>query len=165
MIRECTEKDLPQVLEIINQAAFAYEGKIPEECWHQPFMPIEYLQSEINDGVRFFGFAIGPCFLGVMGIQERVGVTLIRHAYVLPREQGKGIGRRLLEHLLKLAASPRVLVGTWKSNEKAVRFYRNAGFVELPDKESAQLLDEYWEIEDVHSHASLVLEWKGKGAR
>lgn len=161
MIRECTDKDLPQVLEIINQAASAYEGKIPEECWHQPYMPIEYLQSEVGDGVRFFGFAIGPCLLGIMGIQERECVTLIRHAYVLPREQGKGIGRRLLDYLLGMAASSRVLVGTWKSNEQALRFYKHAGFVELPEEESMRLLDEYWRIEDIHSRASVVLERKG----
>ncbi len=146
------------VLEVINQAAMAYRDKIPEDCWHQPFMPIEYLESEMRDGVGFFGFAIGPCLLGVMGIQEREGATLIRHAYVLPREQGKGIGYRLLEHLLQLAKSPNILVGTWKSNDQAIRFYKKAGFKELSHDKSMELLDRYWDLNKVHCEASIVLE-------
>ena len=68
--------------------------------------------------------------IGVMGIQPVGDVDLIRHAYVLPGSQGRGIGRALLEHLRALSAR-RILVGTWAAAEWAIRFYRRNGFEQV----------------------------------
>ena len=37
-IRECREQDRDQILEIINAAAIAYRGVIPDDRWHEPYM-------------------------------------------------------------------------------------------------------------------------------
>ena len=47
-----------------------------------------------------------------MGTQDVDDVTLIRHAYVLPERQGRGVGHGLLVHLMDLPHRP-LLVGTW----------------------------------------------------
>jgi GNAT superfamily N-acetyltransferase len=57
-----------------------------------------------------------------MGIQDVRDVTLIRHAYVLPVHQGRGIGGALLTFLAEQTTSP-LLVGTWAAADWAIRFY------------------------------------------
>ena len=48
-------------------------------------MPLEELAREIADGVEFWGEEADGELLGVMGIQHRGEVDLIRHAYVRTR--------------------------------------------------------------------------------
>jgi hypothetical protein len=38
MIRKGTDEDFDNILNIINDAAIAYKGVIPEDRWHQPYM-------------------------------------------------------------------------------------------------------------------------------
>jgi hypothetical protein len=78
VIRPCTEADAPQIFAIINDAAVAYKGIIPADRWHEPYMPMDHLLSEMADGVRFVGYDDGG-LVGVMGIQDRGDVDLIRH--------------------------------------------------------------------------------------
>ena len=77
--------------------------------------------------------------LGIMGIQPMSDVDLIRHAYVAPGTQRRGIGGALLEHLMR-EATRRVLVGTWAAAEWAIRFYRRHGFEPVPRERIAPLL-------------------------
>ena len=52
-----------------------------------------YLTSEVEDGVVFQGFVDSDNnLLGVMGIQEKCDVFLIRHAYVRTLARRQGIG-------------------------------------------------------------------------
>ena len=83
--------------------------------------------SSIAAGVRFFSYETGGELLAVMGIQDVDDVTLIRHAYVLPRAQRSGIGGRLLRSLLTTTSKP-VLVGTWADASWAIAFYEKVGF-------------------------------------
>ena len=55
MIRRCDDDDFEIIYEIINDAAQAYEGKIPPDLWSEPYMSRDELQSEITDGVVFWG--------------------------------------------------------------------------------------------------------------
>ena len=113
-ITRCGTADLPIILEIINESALAYKGVIPADRWHQPYMPLAELESEIGKGVCFFGCKLGTRMVGIMGIQDVKDVTLIRHAYVRTECRGQGIGRALLEHMNGLTSRP-VLIGTWKA--------------------------------------------------
>ncbi len=38
MIRLCPADDLQRIYEVINEAAGAYKGAIPDDCWHEPYM-------------------------------------------------------------------------------------------------------------------------------
>src|SRR5262245_28219376 len=99
VIRRRTDDERDAIVAIVNAAAEAYRGVIPADRWHEPYMPREELDAEIAAGVEFWGYEDGG-LLGVMGIQNVRDVDLIRHAYVLPRSQGRGVGGRLLAHLL-----------------------------------------------------------------
>lgn len=103
MIRLCRPEESHLIEEIINTAAAKYRGVIPEDCWHDPYMGRTELSNEIAQGVEFWGWEETGLLIAVMGVQDVKDVTLIRHAYVLPEYQGRGIGSLLLEHLAKLA--------------------------------------------------------------
>ena len=77
MIAKCEEKDFNNIYNIINDAAIAYKGIIPEDRWHEPYMPQEELQKQINEGVEFWGYKENDEIIGVMGIQFKGDVTLI----------------------------------------------------------------------------------------
>ena len=38
MIRCCANADFPAIEAVINEAAQAYRGVIPADCWHEPYM-------------------------------------------------------------------------------------------------------------------------------
>jgi GNAT superfamily N-acetyltransferase len=172
MIRPCTDADLTRIFQIINQAATAYRGVIPGDCYHEPYMPLDELQAESQE-MTFFGWEEPGELVGIMGYQpiapaRRTGrrplaVTLIRHAYVLPDSQRRGVGSALLQHLVGLAMTPRpelvegprLLVGTWAAASWAIAFYEKHGFRLLPDGDL--LLRTYWHIPDRQRETSVVL--------
>ena len=75
------------MLAIVNDAAQAYRGVIPTDRWHEPYMPADELAQEIADGVVFWVAEEEGRPLGVMGIQDKVDVALVRHAYTAPTMQ------------------------------------------------------------------------------
>jgi GNAT superfamily N-acetyltransferase len=156
MISKCTESDIDEIFEIINNAALAYKGVIPGDRWHEPYMSAEEIRHEIKDGVIFWGFEQEGCLAGVMGIQHKGDVVLIRHAYVLTRLRRQGIGEKLLRHLEGLTDKP-ILVGTWKEASWAVSFYRKNGYCLVSEKEKNQLLRKYWSIPERQIDTSVVL--------
>ncbi|MCP4327274.1 MAG: GNAT family N-acetyltransferase [Alphaproteobacteria bacterium] len=155
-IRSATEDDFDAVVEIVNTAAEAYRDVIPAACWHEPYMPDTELATEIAAGVEFSLLDDSGEVLGVMGIQDRGAVYLIRHAYVRPAHQGRGIGTRLLMNLLKTTDRP-VLIGTWAAAHWAIRFYQHHGFAVVTETEKNRLLKTYWTIPERQIENSVVL--------
>lgn len=155
-IRPCDDRDEPEILQIVNAAAIAYRGVIPDDRWHEPYMPLEQLRSEIHAGVRFTGCHAADELVGVMGIQPVRNVRLIRHAYVLPGLQGRGVGSRLLEHLTQSDNGP-ILIGTWAAASWAIGFYERHGFGLVPTAAVAPLLHNYWHIPERQIETSVVL--------
>lgn len=160
MIRRCEAKDASKIYEIVNEAATAYEGVIAEDCYHRPYMSYQELEREMAR-VTFFGWVENGELVGVMGIEPVADTTLVRHAYVLPRYQGRGIGRKLLHHIKKATRTPRLLVGTWAAAGWAISFYRKNGFELLPDKD--RLLQKYWDIPLRQVATSVVMGAEIKG--
>jgi len=156
MIRRCDEADMPALYEIINDAAQAYQGVIPPDRWHEPYMPRDALEREIADGVEFWGEEANGELLGVMGIQHRGEVDLIRHAYVRTRVHGQGVGTRLLAHLVSSTQKP-LLIGTWADARWAVRFYEKNGFRLLSREETGRVLRRFWNIPERQVETSVVL--------
>jgi GNAT superfamily N-acetyltransferase len=156
MIRPCTDVDIPAMDEIINAAARAYRGVIPEDCWHEPYMSRSDLRAEIGAGVGFSGWDDAGILLGIMGIQRVREATLIRHAYVRPGRQGQGIGAALLTSLVTQAGGP-LLVGTWAAAHWAIRFYERHGFRLVEPEEKDRLLESYWTIPARQQEVSVVL--------
>jgi GNAT superfamily N-acetyltransferase len=154
MIQQCQPEDASRIYFIINQAARAYEGVIPADCYHQPYMPMAELESEMRR-MTFFGWEENGELIGVMGLEPIKNVTLIRHAYVLPEWQRRGISTKLLGYIKGLVNTSRLLVGTWADARWAIDFYQKHGFKLLPDKD--ELLKTYWDIPQRQIETSVVL--------
>jgi GNAT superfamily N-acetyltransferase len=156
MFRKGREADLPAMLAIVNAAAQAYRGVIPPDRWHEPYMPAEELEKEIADGIEFWVAVDDGRPVGIMGIQDKGDVTLVRHAYVAPTAQRKGVGTSLLRYVRSLTEKP-VLIGTWADASWAIDFYRRNGFRVVPRDEKDVLLRKYWSIPERQVEASVVL--------
>ena len=154
MIRKCQTNDVKRISFIINEAAKAYEGVIPSDRYHQPYMAMDELGQEMKR-MEFFGWEVNGELVGVMGFEPIKDVTLVRHAYVLTQWQRRGTGSRLLNYFKEQAATSRLLVGTWADAHWAVAFYRKHGFKLMPNKD--ELLETYWNIPQRQIETSVVL--------
>lgn len=154
--RPLVPSEADAVLAIINDAACAYRGAIPPDCWHEPYMSPAELQRELAARVEFDGAEIAGVLCGVMGLQDRGEVVLIRHAYVARGHQRRGIGGELLRRLLARSDKP-VLIGTWAAATWAIDFYRRHGFRVVSADEKSSLLERYWAVPARQCAASVVL--------
>ena len=155
-VRPCRDDDRTAILAIVNAAAEAYRDVIPADRWHEPYMPRDELDGEIAAGVTFWGVENGGALIGVMGFQSVRDVDLIRHAYVLPGSQRRGVGGALLR-FLRRQSTRRMLVGTWDAAEWAIRFYRRHGFELVSPARKTVLLKTYWSIPERQIETSVVL--------
>jgi len=155
-IRIAAPADFDAIFAIVNSAAQAYRGVIPADRWHEPYMPRAELDREIAQGVEFWVAEERGKLQGVMGIQDRGDVALVRHAYVSPGLQRGGIGTMLLRHVLGLTAKP-VLIGTWADAKWAIDFYRRNGFTVVSKTQKNALLAKYWSIPARQVETSVVL--------
>jgi GNAT superfamily N-acetyltransferase len=167
IIRPCVAADLPAIFAIVNDAAQAYKGVIPADCWHDPYMPLDELEQAIRDGVDFWGYESDGELSGVMGIEDRGDVTLIRHAYVRTAQRRIGIGEKMLRRLEGMTAKP-ILIGTWSAAAWAIRFYEKNGYRLLSRPEIDRLLRKYWSIPERQIETSVVManaRWRSPEAK
>ena len=155
-IHRCVEGERDAILAVVNAAAQAYRGVIPDDRWRDPYMERAQLDREIDGGVEFWGSERDGGLVAVMGVQDVGEVDLIRHAYVHPDHQRGGLGAAMLEHLMGLRTR-RTLVGTWAAADWAVRFYERHGFMLVAPERTADLLRRYWDIPERQIETSVVL--------
>ena len=144
------------ILEIINDAAQAYRGVIPPECWHEPYMSTAELVGEMAEGVVFWVLEQDNELTGVMGLQDKGGVDLIRHAYVRTRHRRQGIGSELLRRVEAQSEKP-ILIGTWAAATWAIDFYRAHGYQVTSNAVKTALLHRYWTVPERQMAPSVVL--------
>jgi GNAT superfamily N-acetyltransferase len=157
MIRRLTEQDTEAIHNIINEAARADKGHIPDDCYQEPYMRLWELRREMAQ-MRLYGWEEHGRLVAVAGFQPLDDVTLVRHVYVLPEYQHRGIGTRLCNYLKRLTRTRKLLVGAWEGAAWAIHFYKKLGFKMMPDKNA--LLDRYWHIPPRQRDVSVVLGLK-----
>ena len=155
-IRLCRNDERGVIFAIVNAAAEAYRHAIPPDRWHEPYMQASELEHEIASGVVFWGYESDGVLMGVMGVQSVRDVDLIRHAYVLPDWQGRGVGSALIRHLRSIGTR-QMFVGTWAAAAWAIRFYERHGFARVSPEIKNLLLRTYWAIPDRQVETSVVL--------
>ena len=163
LIRQSLPRDFVAILAIINDAAVAYRGVIPADRWHEPYMSASDLETQIDEGVVFWIAEGEGGLLGVMGIQDKGEVALVRHAYVASTAQRSGVGTKLLRHVEGLVDKP-ILIGTWAAASWAIEFYQRNGFTLVPSGDKDRLLRTYWLIPARQVETSVVLanqRWRG----
>jgi N-acetylglutamate synthase-like GNAT family acetyltransferase len=161
IVRRSVDADFAAILAVVNDAAQAYRGVIPADRWHDPYMSSDELAGEIADDVVFWIAEQDGLLAGVMGLQDKEEVVLVRHAYVASTAQRAGVGTTLLRYVEGLVDKP-ILIGTWAAASWAIEFYRRNGFTVVPTAEKDHLLRTYWSIPDRQVETSVVLasrEW------
>lgn len=156
MIRKCIDSETEIIYAIINDAAKAYENVIPSDRWKKPYMEMDELKEQIEDGVVFYCDEQDNEVLGVMGIQDKGDVILIRHAYVRTKNRKAGTGTKLLKYLTDGQPKP-ILIGAWKDADWAINFYLKNGFKLAKEEEKNVLLKKYWRIPERQVETSVVL--------
>ncbi|OFX16226.1 MAG: hypothetical protein A2V59_04750 [Armatimonadetes bacterium RBG_19FT_COMBO_69_19] len=155
-IRALGPEDRDPAVAVINVAARWYREFLPAEDLHDPEMTPEVWDAEAKR-MTWFGAMASGTLVGVMGLEYVRDVALLRHAYVLPEWQRRGIGTRLREHLeTQVRGVRRILVGTYASNHKARSLLENAGYRLVSD--SAAVLRRYYAIPEDRLHSSVVYE-------
>jgi N-acetylglutamate synthase-like GNAT family acetyltransferase len=155
-VRLCREDERSVISEIINAAAEVYRGVIPADRWHDPYMSLPEQDAEVSAGVVFWACEGEGEVIGVMGIQPVRDVDLIRHAYVRPGTQRRGVGAALISQIRSLS-SRQLLVGTWAAATWAITFYQRHGFVLVSTEQKSALLKTYWTIPERQIETSVVL--------
>ena len=122
------------------------------------------LKGEMDSAVAFWVLESDGCLVAVMGIQDKGDVALVRHAYTRAESQGRGFGRKLLNHLESLTENP-MLIGTWAAASWAIDFYRKNGYRVVSDENKDSLLRKYWSVPDRQMDTSVVLadiHWRSR---
>jgi len=120
-MRPMTEADLPRVMEIERAAyEFPWTEGIFRDC-----LRVGYCCWVLEEAGRLRGY-------GIMSVGA--GEAHLLNLCIAPEAQRRGLGRRLLRHLLALAryhGAATVLLEVRKSNRRALRLYRGMGFREI----------------------------------
>jgi GNAT superfamily N-acetyltransferase len=155
-IRQLDPSDREAAVVVIDAAARWYREFLPAEEVHEPEMTPSQWDAETRT-VRWYGAFDGDVLVGVMGLERRGTAALLRHAYVLPAYQRRGIGTHLREHLEAAAAgTERIIVGTYAANYKARRALERAGYTLSPDP--VAVLRAYYRIPEDRLRASVTYE-------
>lgn len=176
-ITPLSDGDAEVIARVVNEAAEAYDGTIPEDCYSEPYLSVADLRAEMET-TEFYGFVVDSAganpadsedspnspsdpadsLVGVVGFEERDDASLVRRLYVLPDFRGEGIGSRLLDFALGRVSTGPVLVGTWRDADWAVGFYEKNGFTDLGTDRN--LLGEHWDHPERRIEESVVLRYE-----
>ncbi len=156
IIRPLTARDRDAAVAVINTAARWYREFLPPEEVHDPEMTTSQWEAE-GRRLGWYGAFAGDTLVGVMGLEYVGDVALLRHAYVLPEHQHRGVGGLLREHLEhEVHGVRRIVVGTYAGNYKARGALEKAGYRLSPDSEA--VLRAYYAIPEDRLKASVTYE-------
>jgi GNAT superfamily N-acetyltransferase len=134
-----TERDAPLILSLIKGLAeyerLAHEVDATEDDireslfgeWPAAEVVLAYVAADVAGFALFFHNY--STFLGQRGLY-------LEDLFVLPAYRSRGVGRRLLSHLAKIALERKCGRMEWwvlDWNEPAIRFYRSIGAVAMDD--------------------------------
>lgn len=155
-IRPLTSSDRDAALAVINTAARWYRDFLPPEEVHDPEMTPAQWEAEARR-LTWYGVFEGGALLAVGGLEYVRDAALLRHGYVLPEHQRRGVGALLREHLeSQVRGGRRVIVGTYARNHKARGALEKAGYRLSADSEA--VLRAYYAIPEDRLRSSVTYE-------
>ena len=155
-IRALGPGDRDAALVVINTAAGWYRDFLPPEHVHDPEMTPEQWDAEARR-LAWYGAFDHDALVAVGGLEHVRDAALLRHGYVLPEYQRRGVGALLREHLEQQArGGRRVIVGTYAGNYKARGALEKAGYRLSADPEA--VLRAYYAIPEDRLQSSVTYE-------
>lgn len=155
-IRALAPGDRDAALAVINTAARWYRDFLPSEDVHDPEMTPEQWEAEARR-LAWYGAFDGDVLVAVGGLEHVRDAALLRHGYVLPEYQRRGVGALLREHLeQQVGGVTRIIVGTYAGNYKARGALAKAGYLLSADPEA--VLRAYYAIPEDRLASSVTYE-------
>ena len=99
---------------------------------HPSFCTPEWIGSAMDRGERYFVAELSGLPAGCVAYEEAASQAYMNRLAVLPDFQGRGLGRRLVEHVISLArrdGKKKVGIGIIKANLLLKNWYATLGFV------------------------------------
>jgi ribosomal protein S18 acetylase RimI-like enzyme len=137
VVRRAEPADVEAVREVgLRTWPVAYDGIVAPEFLEQglaEWWSPEAVRRGIERGITLV--AEDPEVIGMVGLGQDDGLWVMWKLYVLPDQQGRGIGRALLDGAIEALpdGTERLLLDVLVTNEPAIRFYRANGFERTDD--------------------------------
>ena len=150
--------DLPACLSVIRESFHTVAedfGLTPENCpKHTSFMPLCYLETQMEWGWQMFGLFAGNTLIGYASLsKEENGVFELHNLSVLPAYRHNGFGKQLLDHAKETVRSlggTTLRIGIIEESTVLKNWYITNGFTHTGTKKFHHL-----------PFTSGYLEWKG----
>ncbi|SFS47105.1 GNAT family N-acetyltransferase [Paenibacillus sp. 453mf] len=110
-----------RINDVIVQELIGY-STLPEESHIQAALAM----YKNNDSTELLGFEDEGQLVALIGIEQDGNKVMIKHLAVLPENREKGYGRGIISEMISSVQPETVIAET---DEEAVDFYRNVGFV------------------------------------
>lgn len=155
-IRALTVTDREAAVRVINDAARWYADFLPPAEVPDPEMTPAQWSAE-SERMTWYGAFVDGVLVGVIGLEYVADAALLRHWYVDPATQRRGIGTLLRGHLERQVASvDRIIAGTYAGNTRARRALEQAGYRASTDPQA--VLRTYYDIPDERRTSSVTYE-------
>ena len=155
-IRTLSPADRDDAVRVIDAAARWYEEFLPPEEVPEPEMTPQQWSDEA-ERMTWYGAFEHRRLVGVIGLEDAGDAALLRHWYVDPAHQRRGIGSRLRRHLEEEAGpATRIIAGTYAANHKARTALERAGYELSADTEA--VLRAYYDIPEERLASSVTYE-------
>ncbi|MCJ8010535.1 GNAT family N-acetyltransferase [Paenibacillus sp. KQZ6P-2] len=106
----------PEVAELFSYAVFPDDQSVEKTI----------REYESNEDWQLYGYEDGELLVGLTGYEKSGSEVILRHIAVIPENRGLGYGRGMILEIMTKEKPERVIAET---DEEAVDFYRNLGFV------------------------------------
>lgn len=123
-IKKFQEADKEQVENLVKKSTF--------EIYNKPARNTQDLDKIKEKYLLFYVVKKNNQIIGTIGLTKHTEKTLrLRRMYVSKKYRGKGIGKRLLIKAINFSKKnnyKKIVLGTYRKNKDAIRFYENFGF-------------------------------------
>ncbi|SIP95689.1 N-acetyltransferase [Marinobacterium stanieri] len=119
MIRPRTDRDIEAILDIWLQASIKAHDFVPDEFWEAQ---VDDMRTLYIPASETFVFEQNADVVGFYSLNE----DRLAAIFVLPEQQGQGIGKQLLDHAK--TQRPSLTLSVYTENETACAFYLSQGF-------------------------------------
>lgn len=155
-IREIKKEDNPKLKQIIQDTLESYDLAIPGTAYFDPQLDYlhKYYEGLLN--AKYWVMEVNGEVVGGVGIapfNESEGICELQKLYLVPKVQGKGLGKKLLETALSFAAKhyKKCYLETHHKLVAACKLYEKYGFTRLqePIPGSEHSAMDMWYIKDL----------------
>jgi len=147
VIREISGSDLRECLEVIHKSFETVAeqfGLTKENCQkHTSFMPLSFLETQMNWGWHMFALYCGDRMVGYMSLSKEGDKDFELHNLaVLPEYRHNGYGRILLDYAKKQVMAlggEKIKIGIIEESSVLKNWYIQNGFIHIGTKKFAHL--------------------------